>query len=369
MFQSSRKSRIIPIDSSSSPNGDKVSKFSELTSEQIRQTIDTEQVFDEWCRVSKDFERRFRGAMSWKTVSGRDYLYRKTGAAWKSLGPRSDETEQSYRQFHDGRQECRERLAVLATRLDELAAVNRAMRLGRVPLLTARLLRNLDKSGLMGTAFDVVGTNALYAYERLAGVRIDSGLIATGDIDLMFDARSTLRLFGGPDKPASLLAMLQQVDRSFELIAKSSFRAANKDGFLVDLIMPAAKNRWKSNERSGLATSDDDLVAVEIEGLQWLVNSPKIEAMQIDDRGYPVRFSCPDPRSFAAHKQWLSKRGDRDTLKRDRDRQQALLVRQIVAERLLHLRFDDPVLGAIPKALLDEAESSQGAAPRLEPDW
>jgi hypothetical protein len=49
------------------------------------------------------------------------------------------------------------------------AAVNRALGLGRVPLMNARIIRALDKSGLLGAGIRVVGTNAIYAYEAIAG--------------------------------------------------------------------------------------------------------------------------------------------------------------------------------------------------------
>lgn len=88
--------------------------------------------------------------MSWKTsTNDKEYLYKKTGGIWKSLGPRSVETETAYRQFHAGRQQSKERVARLAQRLDELAPVNRALSIGRVPQLTARIIRALYKSGLI----------------------------------------------------------------------------------------------------------------------------------------------------------------------------------------------------------------------------
>jgi hypothetical protein len=345
-----------------------LSGYSPLTSDQIRQTIDTEQVFGEWTRVSAELDHRFKGAMSWKAVSAKKYLYRKTGSTWKSLGRSSDDTERTYRQFHEGRAEARARLQSLSRRLDDLAAVNRAMRIGRLPVLTARLIRSLARSGLIGTAFDIVDTNALYVYERLAGVRIDTGLLATGDIDLLFDTRTKLTLIGNEDGPSSLVAILQSVDRSFHPIARSSFRASNKDGFLVDLITPATGDRMKLARRTGLGGECDDLVAIEIEGLQWLVNSPKVDATLIDERGYPVRCSSPDPRSFAVHKLWLADRDDRDPLKRQRDRQQANLLRDLIGTHLPHLRFDDPDLRALPKALRDRLASEAGAG-KSEPDW
>ena len=129
-----------------------------------------------------------------------------SGSLWDR---RSPETETIYNQFHAGRDNSKERVTRLAQRLDELAPVNRAMALGRVPLLTARIIRALDKLGLIGTAVDVVGTNALFVYERLAGVHITSGLLSTQDVDLLMDSRFSLRLIAkdfsnkGSDRPSA----------------------------------------------------------------------------------------------------------------------------------------------------------------------
>ena len=37
-------------------------------------------------------------------------------------------------------------------------------------------------------------------------------------------------------------------------------------------------------------------------GLAWLISSPKVEAVAIDEHGEPVRLVVIDPRAFAAHK-------------------------------------------------------------------
>lgn len=93
-----------------------------------------------------------------------------------------------------GRAANHDRLKALAGRLDELAPVNRAMGLGRVPVTAARILRECDKAELLGDHLIVVGTNALFAYEAAARVQIESGLVASGDIDLLHDARHHLSL-------------------------------------------------------------------------------------------------------------------------------------------------------------------------------
>jgi hypothetical protein len=353
-----------------------MSKFNELSSEQIRQHIDTAQAYEVYRSSLKEYEQRFSGSMSWKkSTNDMEYLYKKTNGIWKSLGPRSPETETIYSQFHAGRDNSKERVARLAQRLDELTPVNRAMALGRVPILTARILRALDKLGLIGTAIDVVGTNALFVYERMAAVHITSGLLSTQDVDLLMDSRFNLRLITKDFSHKGLIGLLQKIDHSFVPLARNGYRAANRDGFLVDLIKPVPKDVMSSKEKTRFSVDADDLQAIEIEGLSWLVNSPKAQAIVIDERGYPLAYSCPDPRAFALHKLWLSRRADRDAAKRIRDEQQARIVAELIAKQLPHLSFESSDLQALPLALrqlatqLDPVTGNNNDELRLTPNW
>ncbi|WP_428426489.1 GSU2403 family nucleotidyltransferase fold protein [Pararhizobium sp.] len=310
--------------------------------------------------------------MAFKTVGKHQYLYRKARKAWKSLGPRNGETEKTFEAFHAGRQTLRDTVASLASRLNELAAINRAMGLGRVPLIAARILRAVDSANLMGSALDIAGTHCLFAYERMAGVHIDSQLIATGDIDLLLDRRTSLRLLATHVPPDGWIDLLKSVDQSFRLLSKGSYRAVNKDGFFVDLITPQSADPIKPVGTDLIQGTD--LTPVEIDGLKWLVNSPKIEVTVLDGRGFPLMMSVPDPRSFALHKIWVSEREDRDPLKQGRDRDQAFLVAELIATHLPHLSFEDPALNALPLELRRRAAMLTNGTNRntplaLEPDW
>lgn len=347
-------------------------EISILSGEKARQIIDTEQVYLAWKSSSAELAGRYAGSMAFKRVAGREYLYRKIGKSWKSLGPRAEQTDMAYTRFHEGRQELRSRTAKLAERLNELAAVNRAMGLGRMPLIAARILRAIDSAKLMGSALDVAGTHCLFAYERMAGVRIDSQLVATGDVDLLLDTRTNLRMLARRMPEDGWLGLLTGVDRSFRLLAKNGFRAANRDGFFVDLIAPAATNPMKP-KRLTREIVENDLIPVEIAGLAWLVSSPKIEVTVLDARGFPLTMTAPDPRSFALHKMWMSERSDRDPLKRKRDKDQAHLIATLIASHLPHLRFDDTALQALPLELRQLSTKLAGephsSVISLEPGW
>ena len=105
---------------------------------------------------------------------------------------------------------------------------------------------------------------------------------------------------------------------------------------------------------AALTNLPDDLEGAAIFGLGWLVNSPKLEAVAVDEKGYPVRLDVIDPRAFALHKAWVSSRPDREPIKALRDLEQAKAAATI-ATRYLKKSFDGPDLTALPNMLREVA--------------
>jgi hypothetical protein len=320
-----------------------------LSGAQTRQLIDCEQAYAAFRAAQREYRQRFTGAMAWKGVGRHQYLYRKKDGVWRSLGARSPETQRSYEQFRAGRARLKARRKSLDEAIRAMAPVNRAMRLGRVPWTSARILRRLEKAGLLGQGLRVAGTHALYAYERMGGVHFHSDTVTTTDIDLLRDSRSGLSFVTSDLGDAGLIGLLRAVDASFELTEEGSFRAVNGRGFMVDLITPSLPN--PATRAAAVVASSEDLTAVEIEGLTWLENSPVVEEVAIDEKGYPLSIIAPDPRAFAFHKAWLAGREDRDPAKRRRDSAQAESVIAMLLRFQPHLRFDDPALNAFPTAV------------------
>jgi hypothetical protein len=333
-------------------------EFQELNGDQRREIVNTQQRYAAY-RQAEDRANEYRGSMVWSQIQGRDYLvrshYAKSGIRrQKSLGLRSKETEAIKRDYDRGRSDAQKRLQDLQNVMARQTAVNRALGLGRVPLLGAKIIRALDRAGMLGSGIRVLGTNAIYAYEAAAGVRVDPGLTSTEDIDLLFDARGGLTFVASEDvSQPSLLRILQKIDHSFER-SKQTFRAVNGDGYLVDLIKPLRNPPWR-DERAHIGSDTEDLLAAEIEGLTWLENAPSFEAVAIDEKGEPSRIVAIDPRVWAAHKHWLSKRQDREPIKRRRDGVQAQVVGRLVAKYLPNLPYVSNELRMLPKAVFDDA--------------
>ena len=333
-------------------------EFQEFSGDHTRRLIDSEQRYSTYRQSLRKLHESYRGSMTYKRVKGQEYLYHIVGGVAKSLGSRSSQTEAIARAFQDGRARQRERRDALRKLIDAEARVDRAMGLGRAPILVGDILRRLDRTGLLGRGISVVGTNAIYVYERMAGGSFPSSLLATGDVDLLFDGRRRLRMLYREDQAGGLAGLLRKVDDSFDLVAPGAFRATNDQGFMVDLIQP--QQVAAAAPRAAVGTADD-LQAAEIEGLAWLQNVPQVEQILLDERAQPFVMIVPDPRAFALHKLWISERPDRDAAKARRDREQARLVAKIVANYLPSRNFDDPAIAAVPAALRARAAELMGS--------
>ena len=303
--------------------------FVELNPDQRREAINTQQRFRAW-RDAFARAQAYRGSMVWSETKGHSYLmrvsYDKQGLRrQRSLGRRSTETEKMKEDFERARDEGSLRLEELKPVMERQAAVNRAL-----------------------------GTHALYAYEAAARVHFDAGVTTTEDVDLLPDSRTRLSFIANEDVPnASLLRLLQRVDRSFAR-SNQDFRAVNKHGYLVDLIKPLRDPPWKGDETK-IGDDPNDLEAVEITGLAWHESAPAFEATAIDEKGEPLRVVTSDPRIFAVHKFWLSRRLDRDPIKRRRDAGQATAVAALIARYFPHLPFEAQDLRMLPKQLISDA--------------
>lgn len=322
--------------------------LSSLSNDQRKYLIDSSQMYESYIEARR-LAGSYRYGMTWKKSRGHEYLFRLSGRMGygKSLGPRSEETERIYMEFRDGKTRVDERLGSITRRLDEMARINKALRLGRVPAVVAKLLRALDERAMLGDEFIVLGTQCLFAYEAAAGVRIDPALTSSGDVDLMFDARKRISIASRKLDGQGLIGLLRSVDKSFEPMQGNRFRAANAQEFMVDLITPPRDMR----DTTPVTFAEGDLVAAEVPGLEWLMSSPRFDAVCIGDDGWPARMVTPDPRAFALHKEWLARRPDRDPVKKPRDAAQAEVVRAIVEGYFPHLPFEAEAMKAFPQPL------------------
>lgn len=310
--------------------------FSSLSNGQAKQFIDATSAFEALTDVGRQM-REYAGGMHWKTISGREYLYRTTdrrGNA-KSLGPRSEATELIHQQFARRKAELVERYKSLREVVDTNTRVNAAVRLGSVPNEVADVCVAIGSAQLMDRAIMVVGTNAMYAYAAMGGVRFQSDILATTDIDFLWNHKAKLSLAVAQElSREGLLGILKKADKSYELDSVNSYRARSKSNFMVDLIRQTPTPPWAQEPDRFF---ENDLVAADIGQMNWLIGAPRIKQPVVSVDGRVFEVSVPDPRAFAVYKIWLSQESSRDPVKRGRDLSQAQAVIALIQERLPHL--------------------------------
>jgi hypothetical protein len=299
--------------------------FVELSNEQRRQLIDAQQAFAAWRRVAIELGQL--GTLRWQSSKGRRYLYEVHNEVRKSLGRETQALTRRKTEHDLRRKKLQDSAKALKARLDRMAAVNRALGLGRLPTIAARILRELDREQMLGSHIIVAGTNALYAYETATGTIIGSEHVATTDADLLWDTSQSLLLAATGVRREGIMGILRRVDHSFQ--ADYGFNATNRDGYIVDLLCPETDDI--QSMKAGA-----DLEATPMPGAQWLLKAPHLEQTIIGEDGWPLRIVVPEPRTFALHKLWVSRRDDRQPIKRPRDAAHSAVVAELVRTYLRH---------------------------------
>lgn len=318
-----------------------------------RLLIDAHQSFEAY-QASERQLTNLKGSMNWKTVKGKDYLYRRFNDRKDAfIGPRNSETEAIKSKFIDDVSAAKERKARALENVQMNANFIRGAKLNRFPLAAAKIIRALNKRGI---AHKIIGTNALFAYETTAGVLFESSQIATEDVDILFDARQSVRIVANLDGD-SLLSLVQKTDQSFEPITDSEyeFAAINRDQYRVDFIT--------QGEGAMTATAFDELLAgktlrpVQIDSLKWVLSAPNFESVVFDSKGMPLRVNAIDPRAFVLHKWYVSQQTDRAPLKKHRDQSQARSVASMLANELPHLPKGKAIAKIFPNIVKDAASN------------
>ena len=308
----------------------------ELPELALRQYLDASSAFTALEDAQREADQ-VRGGMYWKKApvgSATDaYLIRTSAAgAEKSLGPRSVETEQIFSAFQERKASATGRLAGLKHAVETQRRLNRALQVGRVPLIVVHLLNRLADSRV-AEHFRVVGTHALYAYESAAGVRFEQGALATRDIDLLWDVRRRVAFTTALSRlDSSMLGLLRKVDPTFRIRQSQKYTAVNKDGFEVDII-----RRTQSEDDPNpikLSDDEDEFWVAQAPRAQDLLDAEPFSTVIVATNGEMARMNTLAPMDFVRFKEWMSELPDRDPLKRRRDALQAQVVADAVQEYL-----------------------------------
>lgn len=300
-----------------------------------RQVIDSTTIFVEFRRV-KTQARAYAGSMYWKREGGYEYLVktRPNRRTQERLGARSDKTEQIFAEFAAHKEAVESRLKSLQITLTEAERMNKAVKAGRTPNLVVTVLNTLDEAGL-SQHFTVVGTQALYAYESAASVRVMPGALATQDVDLLWDARRRVQFMTDLEHlDSSMLRVLQRADSTFERKEGQNETAINARGFEVDFLRRQPVEGDPHPFR--FSADEGDLWPVQAVRASVLTSAQRFEHAVISVSGRMALMRTIAPSSFVEFKHWMAEKAPRrEQAKRRRDRLQADIVQELLDQKLL----------------------------------
>jgi hypothetical protein len=308
--------------------------FIELTDTQKRQYIDAESTFRAFEEALQE-AANVRGSMFWRTQNGADYLIRTSATGLqKSLGPKTDALQSVYERFMQRKAESEERVKSLKAAVLQHQRLNRALRVGRTPKDVIAVLQALAAAGL-SKHFLTVGTNALYAYESAAGVRVQTDATATRDMDLLFDTRQRLEFATQLERlGSSFLAVLRKADKSYRVRQGQRYTVVNQDGYEVDVICRMA--REVDPHPMSMSDHEDEIWPVQVGSGEALIAGRRFDALVIGTDGNMARMHVPHPLDFVRLKVKLSKSASRDPLKKSKDGLQAEITSQMANEFLFY---------------------------------
>lgn len=282
-----------------------------FSDEQARALVNLAQYYRSWM----DAERALATLpydLRKKSIAGREYLYQihDRGGNGTSLGPMDELLQTRFAQYRLEKADLKSRRDLALDALDESCRLYRALRL---PLLAAgagEVLREADLRAMLGTDLMVIGTNAMPAYSIEAAGFIRDAPDETQDFDLAWTNPTPSH----GERP--LWAMLKAVDSTYTLNSEREFQARNARAYEVEILVAPSN-------ASGLARTDQPR-PVALPEQEWLLNGTPVDHVVVCRDSSPARLLAPDPRWFALHKLWLSRKAGRNPLKRPKDERQGI---------------------------------------------
>jgi hypothetical protein len=292
--------------------------------------------------------------MYWRVINSKEYLYKYvTDSGIKqstSVGPRTPKTEAIAGDFLRTKKDLQERLGAIEGRIKTLAPIVRVLNLPAIDETAGKILRAFDQVGYLGKKILVIGTYAMTTYEMTAETKFAEGFDATEDLDftIVVDPDNP----SDSDFPRRLLLTLKEVDKTFLVSHSSSKTVVNKVGYRVDLLM--------SNDLAPAMQRAMPWKPEALEGQEWLVLGTPVQQVLVDFSCWPVHVTAPDPRYFALHKLWLSKRPTRVRGgKAPKDAAQGKMLLKAIQELMPHYAIDSEFIESLPGALRQMLDAVQ----------
>ncbi len=316
-----------------------------FNNEQQRLLNNLTQYYEVWIAVARRRRTEFAYRLQWKTVAGRDYLYKIVDRKGNgtSLGAISAANEAEFARYTAAREEARADERAVKSKLAVAGSLYRALRLPVVANPAAAILREADLRGMLEGALLVVGTNALAAYELEAGARFAAGLDATEDFDLSWSGGGTATLALSDAAGHGVFDVLKAVDDTYTVNTERKFQARNRNAYAVELLC--------SPDTADHLAPGEKLSPLSLPSQSWLLGGRTVRQVVCARDGTVARIVAPDPRLYALHKLWLSQQKSRERSKRGKDQAQGEILLKAIEAHMPHYRLDKVFINKLPDEL------------------
>lgn len=244
------------------------------------------------------------------------------------VGPVDDEEiNRRVDTFKDLKADYRARLRLVSTLVREA-------HLPRPEHLTGEVIAALAQAGFFRLRGVLVGTVAFQCYAALLGVRMMSGTMQTGDVDL---AQFHSIASAVDDSMPPILDLLRGIDPTFRAVphqadGRHTTQYATRAGYKVEFLTPNSSSDDYSDKPARMPALGDT-AAQPLRFLDFLLHQP-VRAIVLHGPGIPVLV--PAPERFAIHKLIVASRrrtDDDGTAKTRKDLAQAQrLIHTLVAQ-------------------------------------
>lgn len=216
------------------------------------------------------------------------------------VGPVDDpEINRRVENFKDLKADHRARSRLVSTLVREAY-------LPRPERITGEVIDALAKAGFFRLRGVLVGTVAFQCYAALLGVRIFSGTMQTGDIDL---AQFHSIASAVDDSMPSILDLLRGIDPTFRAVphqadGRQTTQYVTRSGYKVEFLTPNSSSDDYSDKPAPMPALGTT-AAQPLRFLDFLIHDP-VRAIVLHGPGIPVLV--PTPERFAVHKLILASR-------------------------------------------------------------
>ena len=317
--------------------------FHNRSDAQIKRFHDSKMLYNTYIELLRSYNLSYRYKMIWQKHKNDYELLAKVqlgSGKRKYLGRRSKETEKIKEEFNTSKLRAKERLNHLKEKLVKNAKMNKLEGIARAPKELVAIFSKINELGLDDKLI-AIGTSNLYAYEAKCGVAVEQEQLAIRDIDLFNKKDKGLSFILKEFIPSTkAIDFLHMIDKSFFKSDDAPYRFINRDGIWVELINPMSDSFTQESYKDNPFA---DVIPLAMNGMHWLENSQLFKETVIGEDGRSANITTIHPLEFAIYKAWLSKQEDRDYQKHVRDKQQSLLVTQLIIEYMLDISIKDEV--------------------------